>query len=141
MVSNIIIEVCEEEFDAQALLNDLIQDGCGAVVSFLGLTRGVDEGEAVLRLEFDAWKEHLGPMLEQLAESAIEKYNVSGVAIAHRTGIVNPGENIVAIHVCSAHRAEAFAACEWLIGELKSSAPLWKKEVKQSGAIWKAGLG
>lgn len=140
-MGNIIIEVCETDLDGQMLLERLDGTDCGAVVSFLGMTRGTDDGEQVLRLEFDAWEERLTPVLEELAQNAIERHHVSGVAIAHRTGIVEPGENIVAIHVCAPHRAEAFAACEWLIGELKSSAPLWKKEVKLSGAIWKAGLG
>jgi molybdopterin synthase catalytic subunit len=54
---------------------------------------------------------------------------------------VGPGENIVAIHVASPHRKEAFEGCSWLIDELKRQAPLWKKEVKPSGASWKAGLG
>ena len=140
-MSNILIEVCEDELDERALLNGLHRDGCGAVVSFLGMTRGFDEGERVLKLEFDAWEKMLAPVLQDLAEEAIENYSVLGVAIAHRTGDVTPGEPIVAIHVGSAHRAEAFAACEWLIGALKASAPLWKKEVKASGSVWKSGLG
>lgn len=140
-MANIIIEVCELELDPQMLLERLDTRGCGAVVSFLGLTRGTAGGERVLRLEFDAWIERLGPTLEELAQRAVDEFGVGGVAIAHRKGEVLPEHNIVSIHVCSAHRAEAFTACEWLISELKQSAPLWKREVKQSGAVWKAGLG
>ena len=61
--------------------------------------------------------------------------------MAHRTGAVGPQEPIVAIHVGSAHRKEAFAACEWLIDELKRQAPIWKKEVTTDGEKWKEGLG
>ncbi len=140
-MSNIIIEVCETHLDGELLKNKLNFEGCGAIVSFVGITRDLENGERVLQLEFDAWKEQLAPTLQKLAENAKEIYGVSGIAMAHRVGIVGPQENIVAIHVCSAHRKEAFHACNWLIDELKLQAPLWKKEVTESGATWKAGLG
>jgi molybdopterin synthase catalytic subunit len=76
-----------------------------------------------------------------LAETAIESFGVSKVAMAHRTGPVEAGENIVSIHVASPHRKQAFQACEWLIDELKIQAPIWKKEVSEHGEKWKAGLG
>ena len=69
------------------------------------------------------------------------EFSVQSVVMAHRTGVVLPQEPIVCIHVGSAHRAEGFEACSWLISELKSQAPLWKKEVRADGEIWKAGLG
>ena len=110
-------------------------------MSFVGITRGVDDGEKVLRLEFDAWQDKLSETLKLLAEQSVERFSLHSVAMAHRTGSVGPGENIVAIHVASPHRKEAFEGCSWLIDELKRQAPLWKKEVKPSGASWKAGLG
>ena len=140
-MDNIIIEVCETDLDAELLKKKLNFEGCGAVVSFVGITRDLEAGERVLQLEFDAWKDQLNPTLQKLAESAKKVYGVSGIAMAHRIGIVGPQESIVAIHVCSAHRKEAFSACNWLIDELKLQAPLWKKEVTESGATWKAGLG
>ena len=79
--------------------------------------------------------------MHKLARLAIDKFGVSNVAMAHRTGSVAPEENIVSIHVASRHRKEAFAACEWLIDELKDQAPIWKKEVSKSGERWKQGLG
>ena len=92
-------------------------------------------------MEFDAWQDKLSETLHGLAEQAIDRFGLKSVAMAHRTGSVGPGENIVAIHVASPHRKEAFEGCSWLIDELKGQAPLWKKEVKPSGATWKAGLG
>ena len=80
-------------------------------------------------------------VLHGLAEQAIGKFGVLAVAMAHRVGSVGPQEPIVAIHVGSPHRKEAFQACEWLIDELKKQAPLWKKEVTSKGESWKAGLG
>ena len=111
------------------------------MVSFVGLTRGVDDGIPVERLEFDAWEEGLPGVLNGLAEKALDQFGVSSVVLAHRTGAVGPGETIVCIHIASAHRAEGFEACSWLIDELKRQAPLWKKEVRADGEMWKAGLG
>ena len=140
-MGDVVIEVVDGELNPEALMASLHTSGSGAVVSFLGIVRDFDDGEEVLRLEFDAWKERLEPVLRRLAEQSKELHGVSSIAIAHRVGIVGPGKPIVSIHVASPHRKEAFESCSWLIDELKSQAPLWKKEVKPSGMVWKAGLG
>ena len=141
MDGDIVIAEAPEKLDPQSLLEKLDLAGCGAVVSFLGITREYDEGKEIYRLEFDAWQEKLGSVLYNLAEEVIIKFGVKKVAMSHRTGSVKAGENIVSIHVASPHRKEAFRACEWLIDELKIQAPIWKKEVSNMGETWKAGLG
>lgn len=141
MGDEIIIMEASEDLDHQSLLEHLDLTGCGAVVSFLGITRGYDNGIEIYRLEFDAWQDKLGNVLQLLAETAIENFGISKVAMAHRIGPVKAGENIVSIHVASPHRKQAFQACEWLIDELKIQAPIWKKEVSEHGEKWKAGLG
>ena len=136
-----MVEEAPDVLRPDTLRSRLNTEGCGAVVSFVGLTRET-EGEAdVLRLEFDAWQDKLTPVLKDLAEQAIQNFGVLAVAMAHRTGSVGPQEPIVAIHVGSPHRKEAFRACEWLIDELKMQAPIWKKEVTSEGETWKEGLG
>ncbi len=119
----------------------LADDGCGSVVSFVGLTRGSDGENEVHNLEFDAWGEKLPSVLESIADQAISDFGVSSVVIAHRTGVVLPGETIVCIHVGSKHRKEGFEACSWIIDELKGQAPLWKKEARSDGVHWKGGIG
>tara|TARA_Y200000002_G_C22591029_1_gene625230 strand:+ start:408 stop:833 length:426 start_codon:yes stop_codon:yes gene_type:complete len=141
MGGEIFIMEAPKNLDHQELLQKLDLAGCGAVVSFLGITRGHDHGVEIYRLEFDAWQDKLGNVLRLLAKTAIESFGVSKVAMAHRTGPVKAGENIVSIHVASPHRKQAFQACEWLIDELKIQAPIWKKEVSEHGEKWKAGLG
>ena len=138
---NVHVEVAVDSLDVEALRGALDLSGCGSVVSFVGVTRDMDDGVEVERLEFDAWDEQLPAVLHQLGEQACAQFGVHSVALAHRTGIVLAGEPIVAIHVASPHRAEGFAACEWLIDEMKAQAPLWKREVRVDGAVWKAGLG
>ena len=141
MSENVIIELATTALDYDGLRDKLNFSGCGCIVSFVGITRGEDDGEEVLRLEFDAWQDSLEKVLRSLAEEAMQRFSVIGVAMSHRIGSVAAEEPIVAIHVGAAHRAEGFTACSWLIDELKSQAPLWKKEVKVSGETWKAGLG
>ncbi|MBL72082.1 MAG: molybdenum cofactor biosynthesis protein MoaE [Euryarchaeota archaeon] len=137
----VIVDTPSARLEPDALLQRLPVDGVGAVVSFVGLTRGTEGDAKVLRLEFDAWQEQLPKVLHDLAVQAGETHGLRAVAIAHRIGSVEPEEPIVAIHVGSAHRGAAFEACRWLIDELKQQAPLWKKEVTDHGATWKAGLG
>ncbi|MEC7351300.1 MAG: molybdenum cofactor biosynthesis protein MoaE [Candidatus Thermoplasmatota archaeon] len=141
MSLRVVVEEAPDVLQPDALRSKLNTEGCGAVVSFVGLTRET-EGEAdVLRLEFDAWQDKLTPVLRRLADEAVDRFGVLSVAMAHRTGAVGPQEPIVAIHVGSPHRKEAFQACEWLIDELKKQAPIWKKEVTTHGETWKEGLG
>jgi len=141
MQGEVFVLEAPDSLDVGILRTNLNTEGCGAIVSFVGITRDFDEGEEVLRLEFDSWQDKLSTTLNNLGKQAIEQFSLHSVAMAHRTGTVGPGENIVAIHVASPHRKEAFEGCSWLIDELKRQAPLWKKEVKPSGASWKAGLG
>ena len=140
-MGQILIEQASDSLDPDLLRDKLETGGCGSIVSFIGLTRGNEEGIEVLHLEFDAWIEQLPKVLHSLATQAVESFGVESIAMSHRNGIVKPGENIVCIHVASPHRKEGFQACEWLIDELKAQAPLWKKEVRADGAHWKEGLG
>ena len=141
MAGRVVVEEAPDVLHPQALRQRLNTNDCGAVVSFVGLTRETEGTADVLRLEFDAWQDRLTPVLERLAHEAIKRFAVLSVAMAHRTGSVGPQEPIVAIHVGSPHRKEAFQACEWLIDELKKQAPIWKKEVTTDGETWKEGLG
>ncbi len=141
MAERVVIHVEAEFLDSEVLRSKLDVSGCGGIVSFLGITRGVEEGFEVHALEFDAWEERLPEVLNDLVLESIDRFGVLAVAISHRIGRVGVGEPIVSIHVGSAHRKEAFEACSWLIDSLKKQAPLWKKEVREDGTYWKEGLG
>ena len=135
------IEVDSKSLDISRLRGMIDSKGCGSVVSFVGVTRDFEGGVPVKGLEFDVWEDELPNVLRGIAEEAISTFGVKSVVISHRTGYVEPGEEIVCIHVGSAHRAEGFTACSWLISELKHQAPLWKKEFREDGEFWKSGLG
>jgi|TARA_B100001996_G_scaffold312361_1_gene254480 molybdopterin synthase catalytic subunit len=135
------IEVSREPLDTSQLRGLVDTQGCGSIVSFVGITREMEDGFSVKSLEFDAWEGRLPDVLRSIATQSLSDFGVKSVVIAHRIGSIEPGENIVCIHVGSPHRAEGFSACSWLISELKKQAPLWKKEIREDGEFWKAGLG
>ena len=137
----VIIRIEDQNLDPNFLRSLMDVEGCGSIVSFVGLTRGEDNGITVKRLEFDAWENKLNHVLSDIAKTSIEKFGVKSVLVAHRVGAVEPSEPIVCIHVGSKHRKAGFEACSWLINQLKLQAPLWKKEVRSDGEIWKPGLG
>ena len=135
------IEVATGKLDIAKLRGLIDIRGCGSIVSFVGVTRDIEDGFSVKSLEFDAWEGKLPDVLNRIAHESISEFGVTSVVIAHRIGSVEPGEDIVCIHVGSAHRKEGFSACSWLISELKKQAPLWKKEIREDGEFWKSGLG
>jgi len=139
--SPVVVETPAERLDVEGLRQRLPTVNCGSVVSFVGLTRGMDNGREIEALEFETWEGRLADVLRGIGEMAIERFGVHGVAIAHRSGRVNPEEPIVAIHVSSSHRFEGFEACKWVIETLKEEAPLWKSEVSEDGRRWVGGLG
>src|SRR5215467_11934185 len=108
----------------------------GAVVTFLGTTRNQNAGRRVIRLEYEAFTRMAEREMRQLAADARRRWPVRKVAMAHRIGLVPVGEASVAIAVSAGHRAEAFAACHWLIDRLKEIVPIWKREHFRGGQVW-----
>ena len=126
------------DFDVGAETDRMVKKnkGVGAAVSFLGVARDFSRGEAILKLEFEHYPGMAEKGLEKLEQTAIEKFDILDISIVHRIGPVAVNENIVLIVVTSAHRAQAFDACEWAIDELKRSVPIWKLEFAVSGKRW-----
>jgi molybdopterin synthase catalytic subunit len=128
------IAIQHEAFDFNAEIAALAADGtAGAVASFSGHVRAED-GLSGLTLE------HYPGMTEaeiaRMADDAAARWPVTGITIIHRIGTLRPGDSIVLVAVASAHRAEAFAACEFLMDWLKTSAPFWKEELRGSETHW-----
>jgi molybdopterin synthase catalytic subunit len=140
-MEDVIITVESDKLEPDKLRKMIDREECGSIVSFIGLTRGIDNSLKIKELVFDSWEEKLPQVLEEIANKSIAKFGVKKVIISHRVGNVKPKEPLVCIHVASIHRAEGFAACSWVIDELKKQAPLWKKEISEDGIIWKKGLG
>ncbi|MBL8643266.1 MAG: molybdenum cofactor biosynthesis protein MoaE [Rhodospirillaceae bacterium] len=113
----------------------------GAVCTFIGQMRdfrGADKtsGEPIASMELDAYPGMADKQLADLAAEAQARWPLDDIAIVHRFGVLKPGEPIVFVATASAHRGDAFAACEFLMDWLKTKAPFWKKETGPSGSVW-----
>jgi molybdopterin synthase catalytic subunit len=118
------------------LLRAVRDPAAGAVVTFLGTTRNENAGRRVVRLEYEAFHRMAEREMKALAATAARRWALRKVAMVHRIGVVPVGEASVAIAASAAHRAEAFAACHWLIDRLKEIVPIWKREHFRGGQVW-----
>lgn len=113
--------------------------GSGGIVTFTGSVRDLSEGKAVRKLEYEAFEPMALDKLHQVVAEAGERWPVNAIAIQHRLGTLEIGEDAVVIAVSSPHRAEAFAACQYVIDRLKEIVPIWKKEYGEDGDVWVGG--
>lgn len=110
--------------------------GVGAVVSFVGLVRDLNEGDEVSVMTLEHYPGMSEKALEKVVSQARERWDVYDVLVIHRVGDLMPCDQIVLVAVTSAHRGEAFTACEFVMDYLKTRAPFWKREQTPEGARW-----
>jgi molybdopterin synthase catalytic subunit len=108
----------------------------GAVVTFVGTVRDMNEGASVAELELEHYPGMTEKALEDIVARACARFHLADALVVHRVGPMRPLEQIVLVVTLSAHRGEAFAACEFIMDYLKSEAPFWKKEQTPEGARW-----
>jgi len=135
---NIDIQLSDQPLNPGECLNAVQTPEAGAVNLFIGTVRGESQGRKVLFLEYEAYEPMAVSEMRKLAEEACRRFPVQGVAIHHRIGRLEIGEAAVVIAVSTPHRAEGFAACQFLIDTLKQTVPIWKKEHFEDGAVWVA---
>jgi molybdopterin synthase catalytic subunit len=126
-----------DPIDLAALVAEVAEPGSGAIATFSGTVRDSFEGRRVLHLEYEAYEGMALKVLREIGAALHERFEVSRVAIVHRTGRLEVGETSVAIAVSAAHRAAALAACALAIERLKAELPVWKKEFFEDGAVWR----
>lgn len=132
------VRVQTEDFDAGFEINQLrsARKDVGAVVSFIGQVRDVNEGDEVSRLTLEHYPGMTEKSLEAIITQAKTRWSIMDVLIIHRVGTLQPCDQIVLVAVSGGHRGEAFAACEFVMDYLKTEAPFWKKEATPSGERW-----
>ncbi len=128
-----------ETIDAEKLVAAAKHGEDGAVVVFDGIVRNNSRGRQTLHLDYEAYEEMAAKQMDELAREARNRFGVRQVTIIHRLGRLVVGETSVLIVVASAHRAQAFEACRWVIDTLKKTVPIWKKETFVDGAVWADG--
>lgn len=126
------------DFDAGAELNKLrlASANIGAVVSFVGLVRDTNDGDTVQTLTLEHYAGMTERALTAIEQEAHQRWNLQQSLIIHRVGTLAPQDQIVLVVVASAHRGEAFKACEFIMDFLKTQAPFWKKEQTNTGERW-----
>jgi molybdopterin synthase catalytic subunit len=132
------VRVQVQDFDAGAEIAALRRANpkIGAVASFIGVVRDVNEGDAVSDMTLEHYPGMTERALEQIVAEARSRWDVFDVLVVHRVGRLTPTDQIVLVVVTSAHRGEAFAACEFVMDYLKTRAPFWKKEHTGAGGRW-----
>lgn len=133
-----MIFLTDSPIDLPAVLAHVQAPGAGAVDVFIGTVRDNTRQKAVVRLDYEAYAPMALKKMEELAAEARRRWPVEALAMVHRVGVLQIGEAAVVIAVATPHRAEAFAACRWLIDTLKETVPIWKKEVFEDGEVWVA---
>jgi molybdopterin synthase catalytic subunit len=108
----------------------------GAVVSFVGTVRDLNDGQSVAEMELEHYPGMTEKALEDIVAQAGERWPLYGALVIHRIGPLKPLDQIVLVACTAAHRGEAFAACEFIMDYLKTDAPFWKKEQTPEGARW-----
>ena len=108
----------------------------GAVCTFTGTVRDRNEGLNVSSMELEHYPGMTEKAIEAMIDEAMKRFNILGARVIHRVGLLQPLDQVVMVAVTSAHRAESFKACEFLMDYLKTQAPFWKKEQTPEGARW-----
>jgi MoaE-MoaD fusion protein len=128
-----------EPIDAGSLVAAVKEGEAGAVVVFDGIVRNNTRGRRTLYLDYESYEAMALSQMQGLARDVQQRFGVRRVALVHRLGRLQVGETSVLIVVASAHRAQAFEACRWIIDTLKKTVPIWKKEWFEDGAVWADG--
>ena len=132
------VRVQVEDFDVARELAALRAGNrsVGAVAAFIGTVRDVNENAGVATMVLEHYPGMTEKALAEIVETARSRWDIIDALVVHRVGTLEPADQIVLVGVTSAHRGEAFAACEFIIDYLKTRAPFWKKEDTAAGARW-----
>lgn len=134
-----IIQLTREPLKRDSLIEAVSHPSTGGIVLFEGVVRDNARGKQVRYLEYDVYLEMAEQQIRTIITEAERRWGVERIAVAHRFGRLEIGEASVIIVVAAPHRSEAFEACRYLIDTLKTTVPIWKKEVASNGEEWVEG--
>jgi molybdopterin synthase catalytic subunit len=129
------LSITRDPIDEAGLVADrTLSSGMGAAIYFSGVVRGLEGGDAIVALDYSCFIPMAEHQFHRLFDRLAQRGSVESVRLVHRIGRVAVGESSLWIEVVSAHRAEAFVACQWVIDEMKQVVPIWKKPVRAADA-------
>ena len=134
-----LIAITGEPLDRNALVAAVSHPSVGGIAVFEGVVRNHARGKEVRYLEYDVYPEMAIKQIRTIIDEARRRWGAERVAVAHRIGRLEIGEASVIVVVATPHRAEAFEACRYIIDALKTTVPIWKKEVATNGEEWVEG--
>lgn len=132
-----LVEISSEPLDINKYVNAVRDARAGAIATFAGTTRNSFDGREVLQLEYEAYDPMAIRQMQAICSAARTRWPLVALSCAHRVGIVRIGHESVFVAASSVHRTDALRACHFIIDEIKSSVPIWKKEVYSDGHVWK----
>jgi molybdopterin synthase catalytic subunit len=132
------VSIQTEDFNLAVEVQRLRKDDkrVGAVCTFTGTVRDRNDGLNVSSMELEHYPGMTEKAIEAMIDEALNRFDIFGVRVVHRVGLLQPLDQVVMVAVTSAHRGESFSACEFLMDYLKTQAPFWKKEQTPEGARW-----
>ena len=132
------VRVQEQDFDVsvELALMRLGNPKIGAIASFVGVVRDINEGDSVATMTLEHYPGMTEKAITEIIDQARGRWEVLDALVIHRIGTLKPTDQIVLVIVASTHRGDAFAACEFIMDFLKTQAPFWKKEITPNGARW-----
>jgi molybdopterin synthase catalytic subunit len=136
-----LIELLPDSFNALQRLDDyqksMTQSGeYGAMANFVGTMRDSNEGKDILEMFLEHYPRMTEKALEKIVKTAQQQWNLIDILVVHRVGCVKPNESIVLVAAWSEHRVDAFESCRYIMEQLKSTAPFWKRETTSNSYHW-----
>ena len=134
-----VILITRDPLKRDELIAGVAHPGVGGIVVFEGVVRDNARGKQVRYLEYDVYPEMAVAQIREIVAEAARRWGVERIAVAHRIGRLEIGEASVIVVVATPHRGEAFEACRYIIDTLKTTVPIWKKEVATNDEEWVEG--
>jgi molybdopterin synthase catalytic subunit len=134
----VAVRIQSEDFDAGREIAALRKGNAkiGAIASFIGLVRDINEGDAVATMTLEHYPGMTEKSIAEIVNQAKARWNIFDALVIHRVGELKPLDQIVLVVVAGSHRGDTFAACEFIMDYLKTRAPFWKKEQTPAGERW-----
>ena len=135
-----LIRITNDKLNLQVVMSELEDNSAGAVSIFMGNVRNRGKFGNVLEIYYEAYGEMAEVKLREIESEVKTKWNIKKLVAIHRIGNLKVGETSIIIGVCSEHRHEAFEACKYVINNVKTRVPIWKKEMSEESQMWTDGI-
>lgn len=135
-----LISITNNKLSLPEVMHELDDNSAGAVSIFMGNVRNLGALDRVSEIYYEAYGEMAEEKMREIENEAKSKWEIKKIVAIHRTGNLKLGETSVIIGVSSIHRQEAFDACKYIIDNVKSRVPIWKKEISNTSQKWADGI-